>query len=353
MKDLTLLSLPISEQEYRKLPLISYSDLSSFVQKGFRSLTMEKFQNSGMSEGKILDILLTGDKNTIAENLAILEFDLPSDNIVAIIQNTIQALKLTKQPIPKSLTGTLPIAVTNQFHIQAKVLGYGQSWKPEILIKKIVDEGNIYFSFYLENKDKQIVDFSTFEKISDLIPELQLNPYTNDYIVCENEDIEFYDQLKFSLPDGEFKIKGMMDRIIVDHKNKTIQICDFKLTNEDEEEFEIRILKFNYDIQAMVYNYIIKEIIKEDSYYQDFTVLPFKFIVIDPDTNSPIVWQFPDLDVDERIITSYGYPRKSWKSLYKELEFYKSLPEPPRYSRRTMENNGCNEISILKNVYPF
>lgn len=351
MKDLTTLSVDITEQNYRNLPLISYSMLSSFAQNGFRSIFSQKPTNAGMGEGKILDILLTGDKNTMAKTLAILNVELPSDNIKLVIQKVVEALLMLKLPIPKTLMSDLDQKVIDQILLQSKLINYGQSWNPATLIGKIVKEGNDYYRFYLENKDKQIVSQDQFERIADLIPELQLNPYTAPYCnFTETENITFHDQLKFTLPDGEYKIKGMMDRIIVDHRNKTLQIVDFKLTNEDEENFEQRILKFNYDIQAEMYNYILSEIIKEDSYFQDFEILPFKFIVIDPDISSPIVWEFPNLNDEIPIVTSYGYPRKHWKSLYKEVMFYKELSEPPRYSKRTLENNGCNRISILRNI---
>ena len=42
MKDLTTLSVEITEQNYRNLPLISYSMLSSFAQNGFRSIFSQK-----------------------------------------------------------------------------------------------------------------------------------------------------------------------------------------------------------------------------------------------------------------------------------------------------------------------
>lgn len=48
------------------------------------------------------------------------------------------------------------------------------------------------------------------------------------------------------------------------------------------------------DIQAKLYYRIIKENIKKDPYFKDFKLKPYRFIVINKETLTPLVWEFPD-----------------------------------------------------------
>ena len=60
MKTFDQLALPISEEQYRKDPTISYSRLSKFVTDGFRSVWHpEEKQTKSLNFGSIVDTLVT------------------------------------------------------------------------------------------------------------------------------------------------------------------------------------------------------------------------------------------------------------------------------------------------------
>ncbi len=117
-----------------------------------------------------------------------------------------------------------------------------------------------------------------------------------------DDDSEGLNQLKFSLDYNGTLIRCMFDRIIVDHYNKTVQPIDLKTTGKAEEKFEDSVLHWNYYIQANMYTYILAHILSSDEYYKDFTILPFKFIVINKFTRTPIIWKYP-LQIDGLNIT--------------------------------------------------
>lgn len=82
--------------------------------------------------------------------------------------------------------------------------------------------------------------------------------------------------------------------IIVDHKNKEIIPCDLKTSYKPEWDFYKSFIDWRYDVQSKLYYRIIKENIKKDSYFKDFTLKPYRFIVINKETLTPLVWEFPD-----------------------------------------------------------
>lgn len=346
MKKLTELALDISEVTYRAFPAISYSIISGYIQKGFKSLYEEKQTNSGMNMGTLLDILLTGDEKDLGEKIAILDTKIPSDNIKLILDKLVNVYVKTNKEIPLTLDIN-NVDMVSLIKVQANIVDYGQSWKPETLVNKIITEGNDYYTFMVQNINKLILSRDLFEEMCDLVVELKNNEYTKQYFEIV-ENVEFYDQLKFHYEDEYHNVKCMFDRLIVNHADKTIRPIDFKITNEGEEKFEVRLLKFNYYIQATLYSYILQKIIERDAYYHDFTILPFSFIVIDPDNQTPIVYEFPIFSDDTILIDKYGNKLKSWKSYYSEIMYYKSLPNMPRYSKQVIECKGHITVETIK-----
>ena len=50
------------------------------------------------------------------------------------------------------------------------------------------------------------------------------------------------------------------------------------------------------DVQARLYWRIINKVVKENDYYKDYTVLPYLFIVVNKETLTPLVWDYPDTE---------------------------------------------------------
>ena len=70
----------------------------------------------------------------------------------------------------------------------------------------------------------------------------------------------------------------MLDQIYIDHKKQTIEPADLKTTSVLGNTFPKEILKFRYDLQAELYTKGIESWAKH--FYPDYTILPFKFVVI-------------------------------------------------------------------------
>jgi hypothetical protein len=99
----------------------------------------------------------------------------------------------------------------------------------------------------------------------------------------------------------EHLFKSMMDKVIADHQEKTIQPYDLKCTWSVENFYEEYYLYRRAYIQAYLYYYATKHLtLDENSELYGYTVKPIQFIVCDS-TNyyNPLVYTLADEDMKD------------------------------------------------------
>ena len=104
------------------------------------------------------------------------------------------------------------------------------------------------------------------------------------------------------------------------------------------------------DIQARLYWRNIKQNIEKDEFFKDFTLLPYKFIVVNRINLQPQVWDFPLTQAEGTIKfeTARG-GMYVWRDPYvigEELAYYLSNPECKTPREMSKSNNI---IDFLKN----
>lgn len=65
-----------------------------------------------------------------------------------------------------------------------------------------------------------------------------------------------------------------------------------KTSSKTEWDFYKSFLEWRYDIQARLYWRIIRDNMDRDPYFKDFKLAPYKFIVANKRTLTPLVWNF-------------------------------------------------------------
>jgi hypothetical protein len=118
------------------------------------------------------------------------------------------------------------------------------------------------------------------------------------------DGIERSYQLKFKATLNNVDYRCMFDEIIIDHNNKTIQPVDLKTSFKKEYDFYKSFIEWSYNIQCRLYVRILKEVIKNDEYFKDFVVFPYKDIVVCRTSLTPSVWYFEDTFVEGALV--YG-----------------------------------------------
>jgi len=163
-----------------------------------------------------------------------------------------------------------------------------------VLKKFIGSEAEIYYKEIREVRSKKLTVVTTkeIENAEKIVLELRTNPTTaeivnlvNDsqYSVFNQLQVEGYDVL-------DHKFKSMMDKVIVDHKAKTVQVYDLKCTWSVENFYSEYYLYRRAYIQGYLYHQGAGFWASEMG-YGDYTILFPKFIVCDS-TNyaNPLVY---------------------------------------------------------------
>ena len=345
MKSIKECALSITEAEYRKLGGFSYSILATFLRSKDPKVLIEPpiKETDSLLFGSVVDCLITEPETFDERFLVSNNIDI-SDKLKSVIK-----LLYDRFPNAQSLNEIPDIEKETAFND----LDYGVSWILSTKLKKL-ELGIAYYQLLKNVGNKKIISMDDYTRAQTCVYELYNNPFTANYFIDtiqETPNIEHCYQLKFSTIHNGIFIRCMFDKLIVDHDNKTIQPIDLKTTSNNTEQFIHSVLEWSYYIQATMYTQILQDIIKQDDYFKDFTILPFKFIVINSRNYHPLIWEYPvqiqnDIVIDpfESELIKHGY--KPWFQLATEA-FWHITNNLFDYSYESYQNNGLRTISLF------
>ena len=176
--------------------------------------------------------------------------------------------------------------------------------KYEAVIGKFVgSDAEIYYNEMRTVKSRGLTvvtaeDVTNAEKI---VEELRNNPVTKDVVnLVSSARYSVYNQLQVEgYQIDDMKFKSMMDKVVVDHEERTLQVYDLKCTWSVENFLEEYYLYRRAYIQALLYFYATAYFRDTNSEMSGYTVLPPKFIVCDS-TNyyNPLIYTLDPADLD-------------------------------------------------------
>ena len=176
--------------------------------------------------------------------------------------------------------------------------------KYEAVISKFVgSDAEIYYNEMRTVKSRGLTvvtaeDVTNAEKI---VEELRNNPVTKGVVnLVSSSRYSVYNQLQVEGYEiDDMKFKSMMDKVVVDHETKTIQVYDLKCTWSVENFLEEYYLYRRAYIQAYLYFWAATHFRETDKELAGYQMLPPKFIVCDS-TNyyNPLIYtlSYDDLD---------------------------------------------------------
>jgi len=330
MKTLKDISWQVTEPEYRADPALSYSNISHYEKNGkFSAIPtlFDKFSTPSLTFGSMVDTLVTSSEEEFQQQFIVIDDIGLSDNLKEITTRLYDLYKNTRlrfEDIPDDVMAQV-----------GKECGYYAGDKyAETRVKKIKESCKPYYNMLFIAEGKNIVSQTDVEDARRCAETLRTNERTA-FLFEQNDPFDdtiqrFY-QLKFKGSHEGVDLRCMADLIVVDHSLKTVQPCDLKTSSYNEWEFPKGFQQFRYDIQARLYWRLIRMNMDADEFYKDYTLLPFKFIVINRNNCKPMVWDFPlttkfgTLTID----TPSGY-HISWRDPYEiAAELKKYLDENP------------------------
>ena len=195
----------------------------------------------------------------------------PSDTIKSIVN---QVYDLVKEEVGELADKGVLRDHTSKILDSCNDHNYQPNWKIETRIAKIVEAWE-YWEDLKAAEGKIVLSQEENDLISQIVMSIRTNPATSKYFERDTNFVEILDQYSIYFNYEGIECKALLDRIIVDHKNKTIQPIDFKTMGDQTLYFPKSLRQRRYDIQAAFYT----EALKSKKVYETYTILPFKFIV--------------------------------------------------------------------------
>lgn len=289
VKSLKDISWDVPEEIYRKDESLSYSCISKYIRTGFHSIKsiFDKIDTPSLTFGSLVDMLITGDENDFENNFYILKETSPTPKVKEIVG-------LVRSLLNDELPPTMDLIPKNLIMDAINAAQYQQNWSEEKRYASIIEKAESYYLDCYKSIGKKIITQEEYEDAIKCADVLKNDDTTRFYFQDDpfNNDIERLYQLKFKGINNGIPYKCMLDLIVVDHRNKTIQPIDLKTSGSYEDEFFKSFIKWNYDIQARNYYRLLRDAVINDDYFKDFTINDYKFIVINRTNLKPLVWDF-------------------------------------------------------------
>lgn len=344
-KELKDISWQVSESTYRADPALSQSILSKFEREGFNKLDhlFDHISTQSLLEGSMVDCLITGSQEEF-DNLYYVA-DYPS---IGDKEQLVAKMLYEKYHDSYELFSYIPndaiLSVINE-------VGWQKNWRDETRVRVLSERIAMYYNLIIQAGNKTVVDSNTYDHILKMVQALKTSPATQGYF-ADNDSmspIRRYYQLKFRAKFEGVCYRCMMDLAVVDYEEKKIYPIDLKTSGHKEWDFQDSFEQWSYMIQARLYWRILKANMSNDPYFKDFTLEDYRFIVVNKESLTPLVWEFPLTRAKGTLVNNEGKEFRDPFEIGKELQGYLNLrPTVPV----GIDKDGINTITCLKQKYP-
>lgn len=340
-KELKDISWQVEESTYRADPALSYSTLAKFEREGFNKLDhlFDHISTQSLLEGSMVDCLITGSQEEF-DNLYYVA-DYPS---IGDKEQLVAKMLYEKYHDSYELFSHIPndviLSVINE-------IGWQKNWRDETRVRVLSERVAMYYNLITQAGTKTVVDRPTYDKVIKMVQALKTSSATQGYFADNDpmSPVKRYYQLKFRAKFEGVCYRCMMDLAVVDYEEKKIYPIDLKTSGHREWDFQDSFEQWSYMIQARLYWRILKANMSNDPYFKDFTLEDYRFIVVNKESLTPLVWEFPLTRAKGTLIDKEGKEYRDPFEIGKELQSYLNLrPTVPV----GIDKDGINTITCLK-----
>jgi hypothetical protein len=294
-----------TEANYRSILLDSSSSLKDFSmdrrkyhKKYVMNEDVAEKENLAANMGRIVECILMEpeefDSRFYLSSLASAPTGLMLDFVEALYEFTVEATDEFGNIIREFKDIVQDAYVKSGFKIKLEaVLGKFEGSDAEIYYKEIRE---------VRSRRLTVVTTKEVSNAEKIVEELRNNFATSSIVSLINSsrwEVRNQLQVEGYVVDGH-QFKSMMDKVVIDHEKKTIQVYDLKCTWSVENFLEEYYLYRRSYIQAYLYFKACEYIRDNEEEIKDYEVLFPKFIVCDS-TNymNPLIYALKDSDIND------------------------------------------------------
>ena len=329
IKETNKLEQLLNNEEFIDLKL-SYSRISDFDRNGPKALIRPSNpEGDGLRFGSYVDDLLV-DKvtnNNLCKDLYVVYDDNKPTATLGILCDIIID---NYDKIPDKDT-VLKIVKHNGFWSNIKT-------EDKLIANFDKPEFWNYIKIKFETKDKVIVTQKESQDGEECVNLLLNHKHTYNLF---NNEFENHYQYKFEYHYKGFHLRGIIDKMSIDHYNNIIYLEDIKTGSSRADEFTKSFIKYCYYFQEAVYTKAFDSICKQLGLV-GYTLAPFKFIFVSRGEKVPHIFEISDKWHNAAIngfTTKAGY---KYKGLDENLDliYYHWKNKLYDFSQEVYENNG-------------
>lgn len=209
-----------------------------------------------------------------------------------------------------------------------------------------------YYNAIRDINGRSVLAKDEYDTVMHCKKRIEENEFTAPFFHNSNPNIELLHQHGIYFMYKDVECKALLDGLMIDHENKTIQIFDLKTTGKSIHDFPISFTQFGYHRQASFYIAAVDSWIMESRpELSSYQFLPFKFIVVDSKPNSSypaIIYECTTKDIDHGYLggTSSG---KWFPGVDQLLEDYKYHCRTDQWDlpRSTFEAGGKKVLNVF------
>ena len=344
MKSLKEYSLNLSEKDYHAYPAWSQSLIARYAREGFSA--MANIHESiaptpSMEFGSLFDSVITRGRETL-KHYALFEVSIPDAE-----------KKVLNYLVDNYTHTTFSELVVADIEAAAKAVGYQSRWSPQTKYDHVAPFAKYYDTL---KSGKKLISQKDWDDVMAMHQAFRNSPYLKDLFGTKNtKDIEYIYQPQFlvdmPLPSGKtVKVKVMIDLVIVNHKDKTIQLVDLKTSSMPAYDFAENFVKFRYDIEAAVYTDVMEIVKNMDPDYVGYSILPFLFTDISRTDKVPVTYRYNTRE--ESQVCGFSFKEYHYKPYYQLLDEMVAYEEAnavvPSYIKTEEPNDMLEILNINK-----
>jgi hypothetical protein len=293
-----------AEHEFFAKPFqMSYSGLNKLVfspalfYKHYVLKQRDEEMTPAILNGKVIHCLLLDD-GSFDKQFVLLPGSMPSDSVKKVIHAVYQqGQDAEEKALSTDLNAYRDLILSTMVDMKfyqnltddkkADKDGVKRTGDAKRLDKIIMDSTQEYFEFLFKKGDRDVVDIPTMEYCAEIVDLLRADENVmymlglgnaEDHVQSMNETmIE-----SSAFQDLPFGLRGILDNVKIDHKDKVIYINDLKTTSKSIADFPETVEFWNLWLQAAMYKKLVtQEFLVNNNLDPAEWKVSFAFIVVD------------------------------------------------------------------------
>ena len=260
----------ITLENYRSYPALNYSTLAKVDRNPSLLLRDDTEQTQALTLGSIVDCLMTN-QSKFNDLYIVAKADKPTGQQGEFIDRLWYLWRVDT-------------VLEDIFELAYEDVKTGNGGKLRDSLEKFISNfeekgGRTYFEFLISTIGKTVISQADYTSCTQIVNTFYIHPFTKDYFTPKKGKIILYQHpLLMNMEDNDTLYKVLLDMLIIDHEEKTIQPIDVKTMSESVSSFPYSVFKWRYDIQASLYSAAVIDYYS-DLEEQGYEILPFKFMV--------------------------------------------------------------------------